>query len=137
MLAMEEFFPCKTSEEMTLSALEKCPPGFPYPMSDGTSCCKLPVKESDTSLSAAGDCDGGRLVFTSSPECCMGGMSALCQDQQRGCNTAGEGRNSHSSARVKSWGGREVLKIALLCFYLLTYVLIVQWKSLALLQRRL
>ncbi len=69
-----------------LQALRKCPSSHPYVLSEGQQCCRASLKLNDTSLSPVGDCDGGRVRFMSSAECCVGGMMVPCSDQERGCN---------------------------------------------------
>ena len=66
-------------------ALAKCPDQFPYPVDEGHHCCLKVAKKNDTSLAA--DCNGKRIGFSSSLECCRDEEFVPCSDA-RGCNTA-------------------------------------------------
>ncbi len=66
--------------------MAKCPDSHPYPIGGGLQCCRVSLKVDNSSLSS--DCDGGRVKFDSSPECCAEGMMQPCSDQEGGCNFA-------------------------------------------------
>ncbi len=73
------------SHHSFLLVMTKCPDSHPYPLGGGLQCCKVSLKLNN---SLSSDCDGRRVKFDSSPECCVEGMMQPCSDQEGGCNLA-------------------------------------------------